>query len=148
MEKRLPELPSDLIKVALGDIERVEADSRYRINMGVWHSPIGYMIARSQCEVCFAGAVIAKTLVDETIGPYRQASPSCFSAYNRNRLVALDFFRLGRVYEGACEMGYQTAIRESEETWDDRTITSYYKDPSSFKRCMHKMANDLKKAGL
>lgn len=54
--KKLPKKLSDRILVALHDLELVEADPRYKIDMDTWHKPNG------QCAVCLAGSVMAKTL--------------------------------------------------------------------------------------
>ena len=35
----LPNQPSELLKLALNDLEQVENDPRYDINMGEWHYP-------------------------------------------------------------------------------------------------------------
>lgn len=53
---KLPEKPSELLKLAMLDLEKVEADPRYRVDMGEWHKPNG------RCSVCLAGSVMAKTL--------------------------------------------------------------------------------------
>lgn len=56
-ENILPNKLSKLLTVAMIDLELVEQDSRYKIDMGEWHTPSG-----SKCEVCFAGSVMAQTL--------------------------------------------------------------------------------------
>lgn len=55
---QLPDKPSELIRLAVADLERAEASPDYIIDMGCWHEPI----PNGLCAVCFAGAVIAGTL--------------------------------------------------------------------------------------
>ena len=57
--KKLPDKLSDLFTVALDDLERCIADPRYEINMRDW---ISLNTSTKKCEVCMAGAVMAKTL--------------------------------------------------------------------------------------
>ena len=54
--KKLPNKPSELLKVALTDLELVEGDSKYRVDMRNWHTPQ----YDKTCEVCLAGSVMAK----------------------------------------------------------------------------------------
>lgn len=52
-----PEKHSEMILLAIQDLERIERDKRYQIDMDShWHQP------NSHCSVCFAGAVMAKSL--------------------------------------------------------------------------------------
>ena len=51
----LPNLPSELITIALADLALVEAAPRYRVNMGESHAP------GLECSVCFSKALMAKT---------------------------------------------------------------------------------------
>ena len=53
----LPDKPSELIRLALSDLEKCEGDSRYEVDMNEWHVPTqkGHV-----CYVCLAGSVMAK----------------------------------------------------------------------------------------
>ena len=53
----LPNKLSELIELAVRDVQACEADPRYILNMGRWHAP-----RNGGCEVCMAGAVMAQTL--------------------------------------------------------------------------------------
>jgi hypothetical protein len=53
LPKRLTSKPSALILAALADLEQVENDPRYEVEMGTWHDPNG------KCAVCLAGSVMA-----------------------------------------------------------------------------------------
>ena len=55
----LPEKLSDLIRVAITDMEKIDSKPHlYRVDMGEWHKREDHGI----CKVCFAGAVMAETL--------------------------------------------------------------------------------------
>lgn len=69
--KSPPEKHSKLILLAVKDLEKCEEDKRYIINLSEWHTP------NSRCAVCFAGAVMAKTL-KKSRDTY--AAPSDFTA--------------------------------------------------------------------
>lgn len=53
---QVPDKLSDLIQLALDDIDKCQKDERYVINMGTWHS-----LWDGKCHVCLAGAVMAQT---------------------------------------------------------------------------------------
>lgn len=55
--KALPDKISELLKLAMIDLEKVEADPRYKVDMLEWHTP-----RENKCEVCLAGSVLAKSL--------------------------------------------------------------------------------------
>lgn len=50
--------PSDLILIALKDMEKVEKNPKYKIDQGKWHDPNKN---KTKCSVCFAGSVMAMT---------------------------------------------------------------------------------------
>lgn len=85
----LPTTASRLIELALSDLESVEADSRYAVNMERWHEPMEDGI----CRVCLAGAVMARTL---QIEPRERITMNDFwPVEDRTRLLALDSARTG-----------------------------------------------------
>jgi len=55
--KKPPKKLSDLIELAIADLEKVREDDRYTIDMGHWHT-----VNISTCKVCLAGCVMAKSL--------------------------------------------------------------------------------------
>lgn len=85
----LPSLPSALIRLALSDLTKCEADPRYAINMGVWHDPHH---EDRICHVCLAGAVMAKTLARA----HNRISHPYDTPYS-HQLAALDHFRTGDI---------------------------------------------------
>jgi len=54
LNANLPDKLSDIILIALEDLRKVERSKKYKVYMGVWHSPNGV------CSVCFAGAVMSQ----------------------------------------------------------------------------------------
>tara|TARA_B100002049_G_scaffold229961_1_gene206248 strand:+ start:156 stop:578 length:423 start_codon:yes stop_codon:yes gene_type:complete len=140
MPKRLlPNLPSDVIEVALADLEFVEADPRYRIDMSTWHEPL----SGNHCAVCFAGAVMAKTL-KSPVGSDKH--PGNFSGRTAKRLGALDDFRCGEVADGLMNFGVEWTPELASE-WDFRP-TPYAVDPEEFKADMRDLAKRLRAKGF
>jgi hypothetical protein len=92
----LPDKPSELLKVALADLEAVEGDSRYNIDLLTWHEPNEYGDGR--CVVCLAGSVMAKSLgadIELDLGP--SAEDLGISIATSNKLYALNNFRIGLI---------------------------------------------------
>ena len=58
---QLPDKPSELIRLAIRDMQLCERDPRYNLNMNQWHSG-GSSDGERVCQVCMAGSVMAKTL--------------------------------------------------------------------------------------
>jgi hypothetical protein len=56
---KLPDTLSGLLRVAVEDAKKCEADPRYELDMGVWHTPKD---GADVCLVCMAGAVMAQRL--------------------------------------------------------------------------------------
>lgn len=133
----LPDLPSALIRVAVRDLEAVEQDERYIVDMETWHDPSN---VPDVCSVCLAGAVIARA----GNSPMHNISPFNFESIDvRFKLCALDSFRSGDIAVGVAYMympGRNTMIK-------DRDITEYDLDPARFKREMLVLADDLEREG-
>ena len=124
----LPNDPSELIRLAIADLEKVEKDSRYEVDMGTWHYGSG-----AKCFVCLAGSVMAGTLGTDAS---ESLVPGYFSDDDRNRLHALNCFRAGDISYGLGLLGiYSPAWR--------RTIWPYGEDPDRFKRDMLELADFL-----
>lgn len=97
---KLPQIPSQLIRLACDDLEWVRArPETYVIDMGLWMTPLD----SNRCAVCMAGAVMAFSLK----APITKSKvPFDYGAPNANRLVALDHFRVGKIDEGLYSLGY------------------------------------------
>lgn len=98
MSTRLPDKLSELLYIALEDLEKVEADPRYKIDMGAWHRPNG------KCSVCAAGSVMAMRL---GVGLDEPAHPGEFDWDTDNKLMAINALRVGALGGAASFLGIQ-----------------------------------------
>lgn len=90
----LPDKPSQILKVALRDLMKVEAMKKtYNINMSIWHSPTDGEI----CNVCHAGAVMACTLGAE---PHQDKDTFFYGDRTRAKLNFIDNVRRGDIVTG------------------------------------------------
>lgn len=140
-KSKLPDKPSELIRVALKDLAVVEKDERYVVDMGSWHER-----RRSRCAVCFAGAVMAGTL---GASHSKSITPGDFDGVTAMKLAALDSIRTGWVRHGLDTMGVFIGPPQDRSIYRfDRDITPYAISKNSFKADMRALADDLEKAGL
>ena len=130
-------LLSDLINLALDDLEECEKDPNYHINMLLWHCPderAGY------CEVCLAGAVMAKTL---DASPACAVNPCNFPYHVMNCLKALESVREGWITE---------ALITLEQAHDEKSVEvfvpPYRPNPIGFKDTLRDLALTLREKGL
>lgn len=142
--KRLPDRPSELIEVALRDLEAVERrNDLYVVDMGVWHS--WDMTPRGdgegpRCSVCLAGAVMAQTLGAD---PEADLDPMDFELEHA-KLSALNAFRVGDITGGLHRLGL---MREGVPV--DRNVPPYYRNSGEqFKAAMREMVAELREDGL
>lgn len=128
---KLPEKPSALIRLALADLEVVEKNPKYAIDMDFWH-----IVNKDTeiCSVCFAGAVMANTLEAPS---WMSHVPFEFES-ECHKLVALDSFRCGHIAAGL----EQLDIDPIEKLWS-WNVMHYHIDPIQFKKDMHDMADML-----
>lgn len=89
---KLPDKPSELLTLALKDLEACKRDSNYSISMSVWHS---FEPNDRQCYVCMAGAVMAQTMKV----PLTKMIDPAYCAETR-QLYAINEFRMGNIKEG------------------------------------------------
>lgn len=135
----LPDKPSELIRLALSDLEKVMEDGRYVVNFNRFHSPRpdeNQFNEDKKCHVCFAGAVMAKSLnsdIDEHL------MPAGFDLGTTRKLFALDNFRVGAIYSGLNLMSIEM------EMADVRIPQNNYHE---FVSSMNDMANILEENGL
>jgi len=134
-------LPSDLIDLALNDLEAVERNPKYRVEMRAWHEPVGRGKNRV-CEVCLAGAVMANTLGCK---PRDEVEPWYFDDCTlTNTLNALDAFRFGEVHAGLDWLGSYAGCDTPEAV----LVADYAKHPIGFKSDLRAMADMLREKGL
>ena len=138
-EDTLPNKPSDLIIVALADLEKVEANPNYVIQMDTWHMPSD----DGRCVVCLAGSVIASTLNHDR---FKTGHPGDFSGAIPDKLDALNDFRSGYLQIGLDSMG----IYPDDYTGISETVhvASYADNPAEFKKDMLRIVKILQESGL
>lgn len=140
MAATLPDKPSDLIELALADLEKCEADPRYRIDMNVWHRPNGH------CAVCFAGSVMAQSLgVDpRDCVMFTDEDDVEFGDELMAKFHALNEFRGGYVWEGLNELRIVKPARLDNFF----IVTPYTKSRDGFRADMRDLAEHLRSHGL
>lgn len=96
--QQLPDLPSELLRLALSDLRKCEQNPTFRIDMGVWLLPAGVNTLEGryydQCSVCLAGSVIAQTLGHPLC---LSGGPSDWRLDTARKLFALNYFRIGSI---------------------------------------------------
>lgn len=129
----LPKIPSELLSVALADLEKAEADSHYSIHLLGWHRPVGEL-----CQVCLAGAVMAFSLGADI---HRDLSPADFPC--TRELIALNFLCFGIVDKALEVLGVANPTRIRQVS-----IVHYEVDPDLFKRDIVNLITRLQAAGI
>lgn len=134
-----PKLLSEAIYLALADLEKVEADDRYQVDMDIWHASNHNS---GKCHVCFAGAVMAKSCktdirLNKGIGSFDQDWANVF--------CALDSARVYQFKTAARQMDLQPQGNDFDPVVDR---CSYTTDPAQFKANMRHAADELAKVGL
>lgn len=130
---KLPSKPSALIRVALKDLDRVERNKKYRVDMNVWHEPNG------QCAVCFAGAVMTRA-----IPPTENYLFSKFPRDMEAKFDALDSLRGGLIDFALDSMNMPKPPKLPKYV----IITPYSVSAKGFKKDMCSLACLLEKHGL
>lgn len=95
---KLPNKPSDLLRLSVSDCKKVEKMKTRKLNMNTWHVP-----DIRGCQVCMAGAVMDRTL---KLDPKLEQSPyDCGDNYYR--LLAINNLRVGDIYSAFSCLNYQ-----------------------------------------
>lgn len=137
MGKKLPDKPSDLIDLALADLEKAEKSDDYIIEMNVWHKPND----DGKCLVCLAGAVMAFSLNFDREMKYVLAN---MPKNNQHKMSALNHFRYGAIRTGFNYMGIPFEADQPQE----RYITPYDESPEEFKSQIKRMVKEIRECGL
>jgi len=123
-----PARPSELLALALRDIEWVEKNPKYDIDMTIWFS---------RCSVCFAGAVMVRRFKI----PDDRCCPSNFT-HNWNRAFwSLNAFRNGDITDALSNLGIERELGCIK-------ISPYCQGPSAFKRDILRLIKLLRKEKL
>lgn len=141
-KKKLPKKLSDLIEVALHDLEACEKSDEYTVDMGRWHYPS----PDSPCEVCLAGSVMAQTLGTKTS---RIACPGDFGGDVQQALHALDEVRHGpiglpkalRMIDGGFVDAYDDLTKK---VWLKTRYVPYGIKPARFKKYLQDVIGILR----
>lgn len=167
--KKLPNKLSELIRLAMKDLELVENDEKYKVDMdmGSWHFPWFSEEAEhfdvddevEVCNVCLAGAVMAKTL------DYALWSEGDFNSGDEHadHFYFLDQIRQYGIYDDYAE-GIIGILGKSDEEVekiqsglnkvDDFIVHdmgnkfSYENDPEQFRKNMLLIADKFEEVGL
>lgn len=134
-QKTLPDKPSELIRVALNDLKKIEKTKGYEVDMESWHDSYN-----SKCLVCLAGAVMVKSLKAEK---NKSLFPVHFPT-EREKLRVLNDLRMGEVSNGFHRLG----IPDLEGKKFNRKIVYYHKNRLQFFADMEKLADDLEDGGF
>lgn len=152
--KTLPSKLSATIRVALDDLEKIERSSRFGVNMGSW-----FQRNEEQCQVCFAGSVMAKTLgvslrvLNDKDNPSGEISPLEFKPAIRRKLFALNNVRAYSVALAVKQFyGEHSRSVDKFEGSDfntyDLTWVGYEEAPILWRQNMNKIADRLERIGL
>jgi hypothetical protein len=139
----LPNKPSELLALALADLEQVENDPNYRVTMGLWHQPDGCV-----CCVCLAGSVLAKTC---KVPPSKYIDALWLRDALYAKMYALDSFRVGRVLRGLRAMledQWGPADEERYKGYEQVVMCDYHTSPELFKNDIRRLIKRLQGDGL
>lgn len=132
--KDLPNKPSEILELALQDLDLCELDPDYKINMGQWHT------GGEICQVCLAGSILAKT-----IGVPKNISfdPKGFSPSIRCKMDFLEYVRLGYIGKAYNHLQRKRPVGVFSEV----SVTYYHTDPIKFKTDLRNLISHLKEHG-
>ena len=136
--ERLPDEPSELLALALSDLEKVERSSEYQVSMMDWHAPT---TEAGVCNACMAGAVMAKTL---EVNRFEEYLPSDFGTDTENKLFSINRFRKGCLTSGLEILG----IDRPRSLASEIDVADYHEDPNQFKENMRDIIEALEREGL
>jgi len=102
----LPNKLSDLLELAVRDVQKCEADKkRFALHMGNWHRPDA---GKGVCVVCMAGAVMAQTVGvpdDEQRDVFQGLACAPDIEPHRAAFNAVNELRISKVQSAATELG-------------------------------------------
>lgn len=126
----LPDKLSDLLELALADLEKAEADPQCVIDMDIWREEYG----DGFCAVCLAGCVMRYSL---------NVMPKTAFAYFEGPMDALDWVRRGYLSPALGSMRL-----DDSRVPDSVDVARYEDDPAAFKADMRSIVTLLREKGL
>lgn len=136
----LPDKPSELLRLALHDLELCEQDARYVVAMHFWH--VYDIDSYSRCAVCLAGAVMSQTL---GIPVDCDAKPGYFPDQIERKLIGLDLLRKGKI----CDALYAMGVTRPKNMPVDVYVLPYVRKYSQpFKESMQSLISYLESFSL
>ena len=139
---RLPRTPSALIRMAVDDLEALEATPGFGIDMTTFLT----QMLDGTCAVCLAGASMVRRLDGMNMLTSTKKFglvPACFPG-NEEQLAALDEFRMWDIEAGCYSLG----LSAPEDHYELTSAGDYKDDPAQFKADMRKLADELEERGL
>jgi hypothetical protein len=142
----VPEKLSDLLELSLNDLDLVEKDPLYTVNMRYWHDNNNTEYASTgTCLVGLAGAWLSKSCgaeVDTFI------CPTMLPRRAENAMLAINACRIGQIDDAvALFYGAEECYRVPRE-YKDFDVTRYSQNPVDFKKEMRELVNFLRCWGL
>ena len=136
----LPDKLSDLLELALDDLETTEKDPAYEINMLYWHE---LDEVDNTCRVCLAGAVLAQTLEVPVSFNYLRYRPE---PDLEDKMDAINFVRLGFVDYALKALNRASFYEVGKDRWRIE-VPQYYIDPKRFKKTLRNLVPELRAKG-
>jgi len=141
LNKKLSDIPSELLTQALNDLKLCENNPNVEIDMSTWCYSDGVT-----CYVCLAGATVYNNIEDNISlierYPNKQLFLSNIEDNIQEKLKLLDDFKNGNVTKGLSRLNISNAHIE------DREISPYLFNNDQFYKDMYRLVEDLKKVGL
>lgn len=146
----LPDRASELIRLALADLRKVEAmPNKYIVCMSEWHSPVSFDDGSVKCSVCLAGAVLAQSLKLDVETDYMSIADKVPRSLDR-KIDALNALRQGEIESGmGTLMQYSDDFEMCRQLFEDmnRNVTHYSLNRDKFHEEMNALADELEKLG-
>lgn len=150
IEDTLPNELSDLLDVAVQDLVKVERSPRYIVDMCSWY----LKETDGPCQVCLAGAVLAKSVLKEPpVVDIDSIEPRQMRASIRRKMVALDGLRVGNIVRAYGNLKGKMMANLSPGLLArldklERSIVGYAANPTLFKKQLRTLRNDLRAEGF
>ncbi len=132
--------PSRLLEIAMADFSAAANNPAYQIVMNRW---VERYAPGRPCAVCLAGSVMVGTCGIHVPDEFYSTSPSRYGRRINERMLALDYFRLGCISSALETMGVDGCPLD-----EYRQVASYHrrhpKGGSAFEDDMQKLITDLK----